>query len=313
MSFSADTIRDVLVLDIETEQISSEMFLRQKHKRDVFGCLPKPRVCVTYDTRTSGYHVYMPSDFDELYKTVRDRDVLSFNGRRFDLPVILQYLGLPQQVLDSKDNHFDLLEEIRKTTGASYSLDALALHNLGKHKHTDGRKMEGMDIEALTEACQSDVEQTYALAQMFIQGQLKYPARGRRTYPDYGDDVEDYCGVKINADQMGQWMKKNKKRAVLTEAIANGHKYNETDKLESLDNFLAEQTGRSYTETVELNAPADDPNAQPYREALLSLDFDGRCSLLSNILIGLGVLLPIDMTDMTDGQYSDMMNENGFL
>ena len=55
------------------------------------------------------------------------------------------------------------------------SLHQLAELNLGEPKHTQGRSMANLDIEALKIACRSDVWQTYRLWQMWRKGDLKIP------------------------------------------------------------------------------------------------------------------------------------------
>ncbi|MHB1902641.1 MAG: ribonuclease H-like domain-containing protein [Ferrimicrobium sp.] len=311
MTFNMNALKHIVVLDIETELISDEMFLRQKNRQDVFGTLPKPRVCVTYDARTREYRTFMPDEFRDLYQLACDRAILSFNGKHFDLPVILQHLELPQNSFDFKTDHLDLLDMIRQTTGASYKLDQLAILNLGQHKHTDGRKMRNMDIGTLTEACRSDVDQTYSLAQMFAKGELQYPRR--RYEPRFDHDDDDYLEYIPITDikqieQIEWWFKKNERRAVLEEAAINGHKYSETDKRQALDGFLIEQIGRAYNELIDLNTPGTSNNES--QSALQNLDFEGRCMLLSGLLLGLGIRLPMDMLDMTDGQQIDVMTKH---
>jgi hypothetical protein len=48
--------------------------------------------------------------------------------------------------------------------------------------------MKGMDISTLTEACQSDVDQTYALAKMFCENAVRYPVRSKTSSWDNDDD-----------------------------------------------------------------------------------------------------------------------------
>jgi len=309
VNISTKTLQDIVVLDIETEQISSEMFRRQKKKQDVFSVLPSPRVCVTYDSLTQEHHVYMPDSFDQLYQVVQSRAILTFNGIHFDLPVILKHLGLAPDSFASKTNHFDLLAEINNRTGQMYNLDNLAFLNLGQHKHTDGRQMKDMDILQLTEACQSDVDQTYALAKMFCENTLRYPVRSKTSsWDDDDDDDNNYGWTITNGEVIQAWLKINKSQIELEEAIANGHKYGEYDKIGALDAFLIEKSGQTYASLVDI-CFADD-SEQSLRHHLLALDFNGRCDVVLPFLLSYRVRMPFEQMDMTEGQWIDYMTEN---
>jgi hypothetical protein len=190
VDISAQALQDVVVLDIETEPISQEMFYRQRKKQYLFNVLPSPRVCVTYDSKTNEHHVYMPDSFDQLYRVVQSRTILTFNGIYFDIPVLLRYLNLEGDPIASKTDHLDLLVEIKKRTRHMHKLDSLSMINLGERKHTNGKQMKDMDIEKLTRACQSDVDQTYALARMFCENTLQYPAVNRM--PVWSDTDRSY-------------------------------------------------------------------------------------------------------------------------
>ena len=74
-----------------------------------------------------------------------------------------------------KAKHIDLCALIHEKERRRVSLHQLAELNLGEPKHTQGRSMANLDIEALKIACRSDVWQTYRLWQMWRKGDLKIP------------------------------------------------------------------------------------------------------------------------------------------
>ena len=122
--------------------------------------------------------VILPSQASELIALVLAADeVISFNGKKFDMLVLRRHYGMKSKDL-SDGNHFDLLDEITKSGHNRVSLHRLALKNLGEKKHTDGRRMDEIEVEGLKIACRSDVWQTYRLWQMWKSGHLQLPEQG---------------------------------------------------------------------------------------------------------------------------------------
>lgn len=104
--------------------------------------------------------------------------------------------------------------------------------------------------------------------------------------------------IVLPLDKAMQFMKANEKRINLEEAIFNGHKYSEIDKINGLDAFLLEKTGKCFAEIAS-------PDGVP-------LSFDERCKILFDLLTALNVQLPMDWLEecMTDGQLADHMTQN---
>jgi hypothetical protein len=80
-------------------------------------------------------------------------------------------------LLPKRGKHFDLCELFQEENGYFVSLDALAKENLNEKKHTSGRAMALLDLEAIQVACKSDVSQTYRLWELWHAGKLKVPSR----------------------------------------------------------------------------------------------------------------------------------------
>lgn len=170
--------------DIETELFSDQF----RNARDLEGRLrhaPRMRVACAFDETT--WHFFLPSEFSELVKLLLTADeVLSFNGLQFDELVLRKHCKLKGK-LPSKGKHVDLCHEI-SLTHHSVSLHRLSLLNLNEGKHTAGRSMATLDIEALKLACKSDVWQTYRLWDLWRKGTIKIPP------PRAIKDDEDFVG-----------------------------------------------------------------------------------------------------------------------
>jgi hypothetical protein len=90
--------------------------------------------------------------------------------------VLRRHYGLKGRV-PSKGKHLDLHEVMTAKAGFRVSLDAAAMLNLGERKHTDGRDMAALNLDALKVACRSDVCQTYRLFKRHTSATLRIPAR----------------------------------------------------------------------------------------------------------------------------------------
>ncbi|WCE94930.1 ribonuclease H-like domain-containing protein [Acidithiobacillus ferriphilus] len=268
--------------------------------------MPQPRVCVCYDSLSDKYETYLPDDFHLLYKKLLKRNILSFNGKSFDINVVLKNLGRNKHdPLSKKKNHYDLLDLIHNKEGKRYKLDDLSRANLGERKHTDGRKMKDMSTEKLTEACRSDVWQTYRLMAKFLSGEMIY-----KRHREYNNDkYEEMCAgyvikpdspkkIKEIHDYM-QYFKQKEKLSYVEEGLINGHKYSEADKIKCLDDLLLEQTGETFLAMFGAEG--------------ISLSFDERCEEVLGLLMYLGAQLPYDMLErnLTEGQIADYMSEHG--
>ena len=160
--------------DIETEPFSKDF-------QNAFGTgekvkyAPLMRVACVYSEINRKYRFFTPDDAADLLEVLRSADeVISFNGKDFDMLVLRRHHGLKGK-LPAKGNHIDIHRELTKRAGFLVSLDLASKINLGEGKHTHGRKMNDLDISALRGACQSDVRQTFRLWKLYDKGKLKAP------------------------------------------------------------------------------------------------------------------------------------------
>jgi hypothetical protein len=118
---------------------------------------------------------YLPTETPALIKLLsRADEIITFNGKAFDELVLRRHHGLKGN-LPAKGKHVDLCAVVHEEERRRVSLHRLAELNLGEGKHTQGRSMANLDIEALKVACRSDVWQTYRLWQLWRKGHLKIP------------------------------------------------------------------------------------------------------------------------------------------
>jgi hypothetical protein len=132
---------------------------------------------------------FLPSEADALIALLLAADeVITFNGKMFDELVLRKHHKLAGN-LPANGEHIDLFAVILERENRKISLHRLAKLNLGEEKHTKGRSMANLDIEALKKACRSDVWQTYRLWELWRDGQLEIPAPLTRGEQDDPFDV----------------------------------------------------------------------------------------------------------------------------
>ena len=87
---------------------------------------------------SSGYTMYTsePSSLELLRFDLANFDgtVVTFNGARFDIPILNKYVEETLGTTLKINNHYDLLAEIRKATGRGISLDRLSNYTMGAQK-----------------------------------------------------------------------------------------------------------------------------------------------------------------------------------
>lgn len=99
-------------------------------------------------------------DFGELARTAGL--LITFSGRRFDVPVLEKYYKFNINALP----HFDILDEIENALGRRVSLNMLAEANLGIGKGKTGNGLDAIEyykrneIDKLKEYCTQDVKVT---------------------------------------------------------------------------------------------------------------------------------------------------------
>jgi hypothetical protein len=140
---------------------------------------PKMRVACVFSEATGAYDYFLPESAGELIAClVQAEESISYNGKGFDLLVLQRHYGLSQADCDKINAlHVDLFEVAKRATGSFISLHRLAQLNLQETKQVQGQNMADLPLEALKEACRSDVSQTYRLWQLHQRGELKFPGR----------------------------------------------------------------------------------------------------------------------------------------
>ncbi|KAA0252811.1 MAG: hypothetical protein EDX89_16690 [Acidobacteria bacterium] len=176
-----------IAFDIETEPFSVA-FKEATTLAERVRLAPRPRLACLYDGTTGRYRHFLPDNMPALVACLKRADeVISFNGKRFDLPVLRRHHGLTGPV-PAHGQHTDLCEVLEDLAGFRVSLNQAATMNLGEGKHTLGRDMAALDMAGLKVACQSDVRQTYELWKRHRDGTLQYPRAFNRREADLGID-----------------------------------------------------------------------------------------------------------------------------
>ncbi|MDD2774914.1 MAG: hypothetical protein PHU06_03065 [Gallionella sp.] len=170
-----------LTFDIETEPFS-QSFLDADSEEGRIKHAPKMRVACVFDESKDEYKYYTPDNSDALIKELLSADeVISFNGKGFDLLVLKKHHGLNGRV-PKKGEHIDIHFIMTDAAGFRVSLDKAVNLNFGERKHTNGREMEALALDDLKIACQSDVSQTYRLWLAHMNEKLVIPQRTGREW-----------------------------------------------------------------------------------------------------------------------------------
>jgi len=165
-----------IVFDIETEPFT-KAFRKAKSVATKIKHAPKLRLACAYIEDTGEYRYFVPETAAKLVALLqRAKEIVSFNGQGFDIPVLQRHYKLKGPV-PKKRIHTDLHLIMSDVAQHRISLDRAALLNLNEKKHTDGREMGELNLEELKVACRSDVWQTYRLFKLFETGKLKIPAK----------------------------------------------------------------------------------------------------------------------------------------
>ena len=174
-----------MCFDIETE-LFTEHFRNATDAETRTFHAPKMRVACVFDGADWKY--FLPSEATKLIALLRKADeIITFNGKAFDELVLRKHYRLVGD-FPSKGKHIDLFAIIAKKEDRWVSLHDLAQLNLGEQKHTKGRDTANLNIEALKEACRSDVWQTYRLWEMWRKGKLQIPEQRIRVRREPEDD-----------------------------------------------------------------------------------------------------------------------------
>lgn len=165
-----------IVFDIETEPFS-RAFRKAKSTATRIKHAPKLRLACAYIEDTGEYRYFVPETAAKLVALLqRAKEIVSFNGKGFDIPVLQRHHKLKGPV-PKKGIHTDLHIIMSDVAQHRISLDRATQLNLNEKKHTNGREMSELDLEELKVACRSDVWQTYRLFKLFETGKLEIPAK----------------------------------------------------------------------------------------------------------------------------------------
>lgn len=146
--------RHFLVLDIETKQLVQDV-----GGWDHIDKLGISVACV-YDSKTDAFKSYLEKDLPELIELCRDRLIVGYNIRGFDLPVMVPY-GLEMEGLDV----FDIMYDVETLTRQRFlKLEYLARGTLGEGKSADGLMAvewyKSGQIQKIIDYCLQDVKVT---------------------------------------------------------------------------------------------------------------------------------------------------------
>jgi hypothetical protein len=167
-----------IVFDIETEPFSDE-FIRARTAKMRIKHVPKMRVACAFDESREEYRYFTPCNVAKLIGLLQSADeVVSFNGKCFDLLVLRKHYGLKGRT-PRKGKHIDIHEIISAMAGFRVSLDKAVRANFGEKKHTNGREMSELDDKNIELACRSDVSHTHRLFTTFRSGTLLCPGKIR--------------------------------------------------------------------------------------------------------------------------------------
>ncbi len=164
---------DTLVIDIETKNSFQDVGGRDNLK-DL-----EVSVIGVYSYESDKYRAFDEHELDDFGKILQKTQlIVTFAGKRFDLPVMSKYFDFDIRAI----RHFDILEEIEEKYGRRIGLGILAEANIGAGK--TGHGMEAVDLyargemEKLKSYCLNDVKLTRGLYDLIkSRGYLWMPQR----------------------------------------------------------------------------------------------------------------------------------------
>lgn len=164
---------DTLVIDIETKNSFQDVGGRDNLKAlDI-------SVVGVYSYAADEYRAFEEHEFDELGRVLQKTQlIVTFAGKRFDLPVMEKYFPFDVQAI----KHYDILEEIENKYGRRIGLGILAEANVGAGKTGHGLEATELyargEMEKLKSYCLNDVKLTKDIYELIKkQGYLWIPQR----------------------------------------------------------------------------------------------------------------------------------------
>jgi DEAD/DEAH box helicase domain-containing protein len=149
--------KDYLCFDLETKDLAPrDASMENLSKLGV-------SVACAYDSRVGKMLTFFEEDLGKLVELMRDRLVVGYNIRRFDLPVLTGY-GLKIEGLDV----FDLMDEVERGLGRRFiKLDYVAHGTLGEGKSADGKMAvewyKQGKLKEVADYCAVDVDVTHRI------------------------------------------------------------------------------------------------------------------------------------------------------
>jgi DEAD/DEAH box helicase domain-containing protein len=175
-----DQHRDYICFDLETKGLAPrEATLENLSKLGV-------SVACAWDSKEEKMLTFFEKDLPDLVKRLKNRLIIGYNIRRFDLPVLTGY-GLKLDGLDV----FDLMEEVERGLGRRFiKLEYVAQGTLGEGKSADGLMAiewykEGK-FDLLAEYCARDVEVTHRVFRHGLEKRflaVQFPEQPKIEFP----------------------------------------------------------------------------------------------------------------------------------
>ncbi|MBS1984393.1 MAG: ribonuclease H-like domain-containing protein [Bdellovibrionales bacterium] len=171
--------RDYICFDLETKDLApKDSSLENLSKLGV-------SVACAWDSKEQKMLTFFEQDLGKLVKLCRERLVVGYNIRRFDLPVLTGY-GLKLDNLDV----FDLMDEVERGLGRKWiKLEYVAQGTLNEGKSADGLmaiewyKQGKWDL--LAEYCARDVEVTHKIFRHGLEKKflaVQFPEQPKREF-----------------------------------------------------------------------------------------------------------------------------------
>lgn len=165
-----------IVFDIETKNSFADVGGRDNLKA------LEASLIGAYSYDQDKYFTFEENQFDDFGEMARNAGMLvTFSGRRFDVPVMEKYYKFKITSIP----HFDILDEVENALGRRVSLNALAEANLGVGEGKTGHGMDAIEyykrgeIQKLKDYCLQDVKITKEIFDLILkQGYLWIPERG---------------------------------------------------------------------------------------------------------------------------------------
>ncbi len=158
-----------IIFDCETKNTFQEVGSNKPQDLDL-------SLLVIYDYETDTYSTFLEKDLPKLWRILEKTDILiGYNSDHFDIPLLNKYYPGDLTQIHS----LDLLVEIKKATGRSLRLDAVASGTLGIGKSGSGLDAivwwKNGEIDKIAQYCTQDVRVTKDIYEYALKhGSLKY-------------------------------------------------------------------------------------------------------------------------------------------